>query len=350
MDQIEKLVRPNIRKLVPYRSAREQFNNMDLTLLDANENALGSVGNPDPLRRYPDPYQKQVKKEISKLYNLPESNIFLGNGSDEIIDLLIRVFCQPGQDEVLTTAPTYGMYQVSAQINDVSVAYVRMDEHFDLVADKVLEAAKEQTKIIFLCSPNNPTGNLLNKQEIQKVLEKFTGMVVIDEAYIDFADQDTLASWCLEYPRLVVMQTFSKSWGLAGIRLGMAFASEGVIHYLNKVKPPYNVNQLSQEAALNALANAEEKKRLVDDILVQRACLREKLLELPTVLHIYPSQSNFLLVKMTEPEQIYSYLHKNDLIVRDRSKVVMCEGCLRITVGNSKENKLLIEVLEKYHS
>ena len=348
MERIDQLVRPNIKELVPYRSAREQFNNLDLTLLDANENALGSVGNRDTLRRYPDPYQQKVKEKLSQLQGLPSNNIFLGNGSDEIIDLLIRVFCQPGKDEILATVPTYGMYQVSAQINDVSVAKVQLDRSFDLVADQLLAEVKESTKIIFLCSPNNPTGNLLAQDQIKRVLEIYSGIVVVDEAYIDFADQDSLALWCLKYPQLVVLQTFSKSWGLAGIRLGMAFASERVIYYLNKVKPPYNVNRLTQEAALKALDQVQERKGFIREILAQRTFLEEKLSQLKMVLQIFPTQANFLLVKMTDPERIYLHLREQEVIVRDRSNVVKCEGCLRITVGSQQENQLLLDILEKY--
>ncbi|MGI9544880.1 MAG: histidinol-phosphate transaminase [Cyclobacteriaceae bacterium] len=348
MESIDQLVRANIKELIPYRSAREQFNNLDLTLLDANENAMGSVGNPNSLRRYPDPYQQEVKAKISQLQGLPSNNIFLGNGSDEIIDLLIRVFCQPGKDEILATAPTYGMYQVSAQINDVGVAKVSLNETFDLVADKIITAARKGTKIIFLCSPNNPTGNLLDQSQIKSVLENYSGIVVIDEAYVDFADQESLASWCIQYPQLVVLQTFSKSWGLAGIRLGMAFASERVIYYLNKVKPPYNVNQLTQEAALLALDQAQERKGFIEEILAQRALLVEKLEQLPIVQHIFPSEANFVLVRMTDPDQIYTFLQEKEVIVRNRSTVVKCEGCLRITVGTQEENQLLLDILEKY--
>lgn len=348
MEKIDHLVRPNIKELIPYRSAREQFNNMNLILLDANENAVGSVGNPIGLRRYPDPYQLRVKAKISQLQNMPADNIFLGNGSDEIIDLLIRVFCQPGQDEILATAPTYGMYQVSAQINNVPVTKVPLDKTFNLVADELLAAVKETTKIIFLCSPNNPTGNLLDHDQIKTVLDNYSGIVVVDEAYIDFASQKSLASWCLQYPQIVVLQTFSKSWGLAGIRLGMAFTSERVIYYLNKVKPPYNVNQLTQEAALRALDQVEERDNFIKEILLQRTALEEQLEQLQVVLHIFPSQSNFLLVRMIDPDRIYDYLQEQEVIVRNRSTVAKCEGCLRITVGTQKENQLLIDILEKY--
>ncbi len=351
MDSIDNLVRENIRNLIPYTSAREQFMDYDMTLLDANENSLGTIGlrkNPLLLHRYPDPYQRALKEQLSQLKGHPPNGIVLGNGSDEIIDLLIRIFCEPGKDEVLVTDPTYGMYQVSAHINDVGVNKVSLDSNFDLDLPSVLKAINRATKIIFLCSPNNPTANLLSESRIAQLADDFSGILVIDEAYIDFASQESLIKWCRLRPRLVVMQTFSKAWGLAGIRLGVCYTSSHIAKYLNKVKPPYNVNQLTQQQAIRALDHGGQLPTAVEEILQQRAHLRRDLQEIGWVQKVYPSDSNFLLVRITKAPEVFAHLIERNVIVRNRSQVHLCKDCLRITVGTVEENQLLIRALKSY--
>jgi len=353
MRSIDQLVRRNIRELIPYTSAREQFLDNALTLLDANENPWGSIGmvdNHQILNRYPDPYQRQVKEKIAGIKNHPVQGIFLGNGSDEIIDLLIRIFCEPETDEILTTSPTYGMYRVSAAINNVRVSEILLDKTFQLNADKILSDAGENTKLVFICSPNNPTGNLMDPNQIMKVLDRFDGLVVIDEAYMDFAHDPGFIQHCSRYPKLVVMQTFSKAWGMAGIRLGVAYTSEEIVRFLNKVKPPYNVNQLTQKRVLTSLEDAHEINMLVAKVRNGREWLRKELSALSGVEKVYPSDANFLLVKMNQARSTFNALVDRQIVVRDRSNVILCEGCLRITVGTEEENQRLIEVLKRIES
>jgi histidinol-phosphate aminotransferase len=341
------LLRENIKNLVPYSSARDEFKGEASIFLDANENAFGS-----PLEqqynRYPDPLQYKVKKRLSDIKGVPPRNIFLGNGSDEAIDILFRSFCNPGVDNVILVPPTYGMYQVSANINDVEVRKVLLTEEYQLNLEGIAEVINKHTKLIFICSPNNPTGNSINRDDIETLLANFNGLVVIDEAYINFSRQKTFIQELTEYANLVVLQTLSKAWGLAGLRIGMAFASEEIIEVMNKVKPPYNINEASQELALKALDNVEQVNGWIKETLAQRDKLVLNLKHFDFVLDIYPSDANFILVKMTDPKAIYSFLVDKGIIVRDRSKVDLCEGCLRITVGTPAENDILLETLQQY--
>lgn len=338
---VSKLLRPNIEALTPYSSARDEFSGSASVFLDANENPYDTGYN-----RYPDPYQMEVKKRISELKGAQTEQIFLGNGSDEPIDLLFRAFCNPGVDNVVAIEPSYGMYTVSAGINDVEVKKVLLTENFELDSQKLLNAANEKTKLVFLCSPNNPSGNLLSKTEIINILSNFNGLVVVDEAYIDFAPGESLLPELEKHPNLVVLQTFSKAWGLAGIRLGMVFASPEIIAVLNKIKFPYNINQLTQQRVMQSLQNVEEKETWVKTIISERGKLAKELEKLNFVQKVYPSDANFLLVKMNDARKKFEYLMNEGVIVRDRSKVVLCENSLRITVGSPEENRELIKKLE----
>jgi histidinol-phosphate aminotransferase len=338
---VNSLVRKNILAMKPYSSARDEFKGEAEVFLDANENPY-----PSPFNRYPDPLQWDVKKKLAEIKNVNPKNIFLGNGSDEAIDLLIRAFCDPGKDSILITEPTYGMYSVCAEVNAVNVQQVPLTTDFDLDLEAFPGAFDATTKILFLCSPNNPTGNLLSRDRIHQVLRKFYGIVVIDEAYIDFADSKSFLEELAQYPHLVVLQTFSKAWGLAGLRLGMAFASEYIISILNKIKYPYNVNIRTQELALDALNNAYKKDIWVDEILRQRDRLVKSLKELRIVDKVYPTDSNFVLVRIRDASVVYHYLMDNKIVVRDRSKVALCFSCLRITVGTPEENERLISALK----
>lgn len=344
---LDSLIRPNIRNLVPYSSARKEFSGTGEIFLDANENSFGSPAAVS-YNRYPDPLQNEIKTIIGEWLNLSRSEIFVGNGSDEAIDLLFRVFCRPGIDEILTTPPTYGMYEVSAGINDVKVRKVLLDADFELSSKRVLENVGENTKLIFLCSPNNPTGNSLRREAISEILENFDKVVVLDEAYVHFSSEPSFVDEIKNYPNLVILQTFSKAWGLAGLRVGMAFANRAIIELLNRVKPPYNVSQIAQETLLEALEKKEEVQRVVDEIVGQRERLKEQLQKLPFVLKIYPSDANFLLVKTTDANRIYKYLVERQIVVRNRSNVELCENCLRITVGTPEENRTLLAALENY--
>ncbi len=339
---IQKLLRNNIRDLQPYSCARDEFKGEASVYLDANENPYNS-----PYNRYPDPLQWEVKEQISAVKGIPAENIFLGNGSDEPIDLLFRAFCEPRIDNVVAIEPTYGMYKVSAGINDVEYRKVLLDVNFQFSADKLLDASNLYTKIIWLCSPNNPTGNSLNRDEIVKLITSFDGIVVLDEAYIDFASEASFAVKLLDYPNLVILQTFSKAWGNAAIRLGMAFASTEIIAVLNKIKYPYNINILTQKHALASLKNAKQVKKWVEILLEERANLINKLEQLPLVQHIYPTDANFVLVKVNDANEIYQNLVDKGIIVRNRNSVSLCNGCLRITVGTLEENKILLEELAK---
>jgi len=324
-----------------YSSARDEFKGQADVYLDANENPYTSGFN-----RYPDPLQWKVKERLSEIKNIPPNQIFLGNGSDEAIDLLIRTFCEPNQDSILITEPTYGMYEVCADLNAVGVQRVLLTSEFDLDLDAIPKTFDATTKIIFLCSPNNPTGNLIDPAKVVEVLRRFYGLVVVDEAYIDFAKRSSFIKELKRYPNLVVLQTFSKAWGLAGLRLGVCYASEEIIRLLNKVKYPYNVNIETQRLALDALNNEAQKNQWVKSILVQRRKLEKALLSIPLVQRIYPSDANFILVQVKDAPGTYEYLMNQGIIVRDRSRVVLCYNCLRITVGTPDENKQLIKALK----
>lgn len=341
MKPINELLRKNIANLKPYSSARDEFSGSASVFLDANENPYSTGYN-----RYPDPYQQAVKARIAEIKGVGPQQIFLGNGSDEPIDLLYRAFCNPGIDNSVIMEPSYGMYTVSADINDIEVRKVLLDDQYQINADKILAAVDEKTKLIFLCSPNNPTANSLDRNEMLRIVSGFNGLVIVDEAYIDFAPGTTLLTHLNEYPNLVVLQTFSKAWGLAGIRLGMAFASPAIITILSRIKYPYNINALTQERVMQALKNTEEKETWVKTIIAERARLAEELKQFPFVCKIYPSNANFLLVKMEGAREKFEYLMNSGVIVRDRSKVSLCEGSLRITVGTPEENRELIEKLK----
>jgi len=338
---INSLVRKNILTMKPYSSARDEFKGEAEIFLDANENPYQS-----PYNRYPDPLQKRVKEKLAELKGIAPEQIFLGNGSDEAIDLLIRAFCEPNEDSILITDPTYGMYAVCAEVNAVNVQQVLLTPDFDLDLEAFPKTFDATTKIIFLCSPNNPTANLFSRETIVEVLKRFYGLVVVDEAYIDFAKSKSFIHELEKYPNLVVLQTFSKAWGLAGLRLGMCFASEAVISILNKIKHPYNVNIRTQELALDALENAYRKDIWVDEILEQRDKLVKALKTLRITEKVYPSDANFILVRVKEALGTYQYLMDQKIIIRDRSRVTLCYNCLRITIGTPEENERLIQTLK----
>lgn len=344
---IKKLVRPNILDLVPYSSARDEFKGEADIFLDANENSLGS-----PLlkwyNRYPDPMAMEVKKKISAIKGVPPQNIFLGNGSDEAIDIIYRVFCEPGVDNVITTPPTYGMYEVSARINNIKLKKISLTPDFQLDLEALEEAIDPFTKVIWLCSPNNPTGNTLRRDDIEMVLNNFDGIVVIDEAYINFSRHRSFIPELQDYPNLIILQTLSKAWGLAALRVGMAFASEQIINLMNKVKPPYNISEAAQELAAKALDNIEDVNDMIRIIVEERKRVAEILPALPAVLHVYPSDGNFLLVKVNNADVLYDHLAQAGIVVRNRSKVPLCEGCLRITIGTPVENDKMIEVIRQF--
>lgn len=343
---LEKLVRPNIKKLVPYHSAREDFG--EGLLLDANENSLGAPF-PDnqQLHRYPDPKQTKLRELIAEWRGVRPANVFTGVGSDEGIDLLYRIFCQPGQDRVIITPPTYGMYKVSANIHDISVDEVLLDQQgFQLRVNDILDAVKPNTKMLFLCSPNNPTGSTFDTTDIQRLLKQFNGLVIIDEAYIDFSDQESWASKVVEHPNLVVLQTLSKSFGLAGIRLGITYAREEIIDYIMKVKAPYNINKLTAQKAIKGLQNWETVQFRADTIIKERKKLKDKLEQLKIVQKVYKSETNFLLAKFNNARKIYEQLTQQDIIIRYRGDQPLCQDCLRITVGTPDENDRLISALK----
>ncbi|MDR1624215.1 MAG: histidinol-phosphate transaminase [Tannerellaceae bacterium] len=341
MKNLKELVRPNIWNLKPYSSARNEFQGEASVFLDANENPYN-----EPYNRYPDPLQWKLKDKIAALKGIERTSIFLGNGSDEAIDLPIRAFCEPAADAILSIDPSYGMYQVAADINHVTCRKVRLNNDFSLNAGALLQAVEANTKIIFLCSPNNPTGNALNRDELYKVINGFEGIVVIDEAYIDFSVSPSFLKELKDFPNLIVLQTLSKAWGGAGIRLGMAFASPEIIDILNKIKYPYNINQLTQERALELLNRQEAMKGELSEILNERTLVETALLELPFVQRIYPSDTNFILVKVDDPNVTYDYLVRKGIIVRNRHTVTLCEGCLRITIGTPGQNNLLLKALQ----
>lgn len=340
MKQLKELVRENIWKLKPYSCARDEFKGEAKAYLDANENPFNTLYN-----RYPDPLQWAVKEKIAELKYVKPSQIMLGVGSDEPIDLIFRVFCEPKIDNVVAINPTYGMYGVCADINNVEYRQVNLEADFSLNAEKVLAAVDKNSKVIFLCSPNNPTGNLLNATEVEKILKGFDGIVVIDEAYIDFSDKASWISKLNKYPQMVILQTFSKAWGLAAARCGMAFASEEIISFFNKVKYPYNINILTQKLILEKLEQVEIKNNWVKEILSQRALMIEELQQLSIVEHIYPSDANFILVKVDDANLRYKQLVEKGIIVRNRNSVTLCENCLRITIGTAQDNKELLNAL-----
>jgi histidinol-phosphate aminotransferase len=339
---INTLVRKNILTMKPYSSARDEFKGEADIYLDANENPYQS-----PYNRYPDPLQRRVKDELATVKEVRPEQIFLGNGSDEAIDLIIRAFCEPNQDSILITEPTYGMYSVCAEVNAVNVQQVLLTPDFDLDLEAFPKTFDATTKVIFLCSPNNPTGNLLSREKILEVLKRFYGLVVIDEAYIDFAKGKSFLQELDKYPNLVVLQTFSKAWGLAGLRLGMAFASEAIINVLNKIKYPYNVNIRTQELALDALENRHVMEDWVKQIVQQRAKVIKALETLRITEKVFPTDSNFVLVRVQDATATYKYLLDQKIIVRDRSRVVLCYNCLRITIGTPEENERLLNALEE---
>lgn len=343
---LNSLLRPHIAKLQPYTSARDEYTGKEGVFLDANENPFGSITEQD-FNRYPDPYQSALKEEIAKIKGVRPSQIFLGNGSDEAIDLLYRAFCNPGKDNVILLPPTYGMYEVSANINDVEIRKVALTPDFQLQPDQILAAADANSKILFICSPNNPSANKAKREDILFLLENFKGLVVVDEAYIDFSDEPSFTTELDRFPNLLVMQTFSKAWGLASLRLGMAFASKELIRILNKIKPPYNISGLTQETVLAAIRDKAKVDRMIQDILAEREFLKSELEKLPFVQKIHPSHSNFLLVQIPNANQIYNDLIEEKIIVRNRAKVLLCADCLRITVGTREENEALLKALSK---
>ncbi len=343
---IKKLVRPNIAELQPYSSARDEYVGEANIFLDANENSLGSAVQ-GKFNRYPDPKQWELKEKLARIKKVKPSQIFFGNGSDEAIDLLYRAFCEPQKDSALIFPPTYGMYKVQANIHNSPVVEIPLNEDFSLPVEKIIQIINPAIKMMFICSPNNPTGNLIRKKDILTILDCFKGLVVVDEAYIDFSNADSMLSEIENYGNLVVLQTFSKAWGMAGLRLGMAFAQAETIEILNKIKYPYNINQVTQEYVIKALSNLPQKEDMVNTLLQQRKVLEEKLSELEIVEKIYPSDANFILVKTLNAPAIYNDLIKSGIIVRNRSNVNLCNNCLRITVGTASENEQLIEQLAK---
>lgn len=344
MKLLEELTRPNIWNLKPYSSARDEYKGITASVfLDANENPFNN-----PHNRYPDPMQWDLKRELTKVKKVTPEQIFLGNGSDEAIDLLFRAFCEPAVDNVVAIDPTYGMYQVCAEVNNVEYRKVLLDDRFQLSADRLLDAADDRTKLIFLCSPNNPTGNDLLRSEIVKLLNMFQGLVVVDEAYIDFSDAPSFLPELENYPNLIVLQTFSKAWGCAAIRLGMAFASKPIVEILSKIKYPYNINLLTQQQAVSMLHKYYEIDRWVKTLKVQRELLEKEFAKLPITINLFPSNANFFLVRVTDAVKIYNYLVGKGIIVRNRHSVALCGNCLRVTVGTRIENEILIEALNEY--
>jgi len=340
----EMLLRKNIRNLKPYSSARNEYTGEALVYLDANEIPFN-----EPYNRYPDPLQRKVREKVATIKNTPVESIFLGNGSDEAIDLLIRAFCQPGRDNILITNPTYGMYEVAANINDVEIRKVSLNpDNFGIDADAFLNQADQHSKLAFLCSPNNPTGNSLDTNALIKIVNHFKGLVILDEAYVDFAPGKSLLPELKKYPNLVILQTFSKAWGMAGLRLGMAFASAEIIQVLHKIKYPYNINVLAQQKLLELLDKNTPKEKWINQILKERERLTAEMKRLPCTEKIFPSDANFILVKVRNIKKMYQYLVERGIIVRDRSKVHLCENSLRITIGTKEENALLIHALHFY--
>ena len=343
MRTLKELTRPNVWALKPYSSARDEYSGVEASVfLDANENPYNAPNN-----RYPDPLQRELKALIAPLKGVKMENIFLGKGSDEAIDLVFRAFCRPGVDNVVAIDPTYGMYQVCAEVNDVEYRKMLLDVYYQFKASSLLSAIDENTKAIFVCSPNNPTGNSLCRKEIESLLNKFDGLVIVDEAYIDFSSSESLLKDLDKYPNLIVLQTFSKAWGCAAIRLGMAFASPEIIGIFNKIKYPYNVNRLTQEEAIRVLQHPETIKGWVNTLLEERARVMEEFVKLPCCVRVFPTDANFFLAKVYEATQIYNYLVSEGIIVRNRTNVALCNDCLRITIGTKEENDALLDALRK---
>ena len=339
---LDNLIRDNVKQMTAYSSARDEFNaeNSDYLFLDANENPFSNSFN-----RYPDPYQKQLKSKIAEVKEIPENNIILGNGSDEILDLIFRAFCEPQIDEIITLPPTYGMYEVLANLNNVNVKTINLSQNFQIDVNSVLNSISPQTKLIFICSPNNPSGNLLQINDIKNILNAFSGLVVLDEAYIDFSDSSSFISELNNFPNLIVTQTFSKALAHAGIRLGMCFASARIIDVLNKIKPPYNVNQLTQNKAIEVLNDFENYQFQIQILKSEREILTEKLKTISWIENVFPSEANFLLCRVDNANRRYQQLLKEKIVVRNRSNILLCRNCLRISVGTPAENQKLIQVL-----
>ena len=344
MKDLKELVRPNIWALEPYSCARDEFKGRKAEVfLDANESPFNN-----PYNRYPDPLQEELKADISRLKGIPEPYIFLGNGSDEAIDLVYRVFCNPGVDNVVAMSPTYGMYAVCADINDIRYRSVPLDKTFNISAEALLKATNSKTKVIWLCTPNNPTGNSLDRKEVEKVIETFNGIVVVDEAYSDFSDKKPFRFDVSRYPNLIVLNTMSKAWASAGIRLGMAFANPNIIALFNKVKYPYNVNILTLQQARKTLADYQRYERWLVSIRTEREHVLPAIADLPICLKLYPTDSNFFLMKVPDADRIYNYLIDQGIVVRNRNRVQLCGNCLRITIGTTSENNTLLGALRKY--
>jgi histidinol-phosphate aminotransferase len=346
---LQNLVRENIRRLTPYSSARKEFAGNAEIFLDANENSFGSPL-PVAYNRYPDPLQMEIKAKIAARENVRTGEIFIGNGSDEAIDLLFRIFCEPRRDNVLICPPTYGMYEVSAAINDTAVKRANLTADFRLDSRAIENERDAQTKLLFICSPNNPTGNAFDRAEILELAKNFGGIVAVDEAYIHFSSRQSLLDEINDLPNLVVLQTFSKAWGLAGLRVGLAFANEEIIALFNKVKPPYNVSQIAQKAVLDALENRQAVEKTIAEIISERERLIENLEKFSFVKKIYPTDANFVLVKTADADFVYKFLLEEKIVVRNRNNVELCEGCLRITVGTPDENRSLLAALSKSQS
>ena len=344
---LQKLVRDNIKNLKPYSSARHEFTGNASVFLDANENAYGSPVTKN-YNRYPDPLQWQLKFQITRIKGVAAENICIGNGSDEIIDLAYRIFCNPGKDNVIICPPTYGMYAVNATINDVEARKVNLTEDFQLDVEGIMKATDNNTKLLFICSPNNPTGNNMNRADVEILLNNFPGIVIIDEAYFNYSKQKTFIQELTEYPNIIVMQTLSKAWGLAALRLGLCFASMDIIDLFNKVKPPYNINDASQQIALAALQNTQQVNDWIKEVVHQKEELIKAFSSIPFIKTIYPSDANFILIKVNDADTLYHYLAENGIVVRNRSKEQGCENCLRITIGTVPENEKLIKKLEAY--
>jgi histidinol-phosphate aminotransferase len=345
--ELDKLVRPNIKTLKPYSSAKDEYTGAAKILLDANENSLGS-----PLtkwyNRYPDPYQKQLKEKLAFVKQIAANQIFIGNGSDECIDILFRTFCEPGKDNIIICPPTYPMYEVSANINDIAVQKAPLLSDYQLNVAHIEQLVNANTKIIWICSPNNPTGNSLDRIDIETILNHFDGIVVMDEAYINFSKQKSFVQSLIDYPNLVVLQTLSKAWGLAGLRLGMCFANPEIIGYMNKVKAPYNINIVTQELALQALEEVGQVNDMIKLLVDMRNALAQVIASMPNVIQVFPSDTNFLLVKIPHARKLYEFLMSKGIIVRDRSVLELCEDSLRITVGTEQENTLLVDAMYEW--
>jgi len=345
MKPLNQLLRPNIKNLKPYSSARDEYTGEAAVFLDANENPYN-----EPYNRYPDPYQRQLKNKVAEVKGVLANQIFLGNGSDEAIDLLFRAFCEPGKDNVVAIDPTYGMYQVAADINNVEVRQVLLTAGFELDVEAMIAQCNENTKLMFICSPNNPTGNCFKMDHIVALIKRFEGVVVLDEAYIDFAPDKSLLPELNNYPNLVILQTFSKAWGMAGIRLGMAFASSAIITVLSHIKYPYNINMLTQEKALELLKQNKEKQYWVEQLLHERTLMAGSLSQLSFVKKVFPSDANYLLIKVEDANGVYDFLISKQIIIRNRSSVSLCQGCLRVTIGQPAENSLLLEALTLFEN